>query len=243
MRVATRRLRAHLRAAEPELDRAWAEPLRDELKWVAGLLGAVRDLDVLLERLRRQQAQLERHEAAALDPTVFLLHSDRAKARGALVEALRSERYLMLLDELEQAPEATAVVGLEVPVAKVAEREFRRARKAVRALGDSPSDEQLHRTRVRAKRARYAAELAVGSTRGARGFVDRAKRLQDVLGEHQDAVVAEDRLRALAADGDATLGLAVGRLVERERLRRLEARDEWKRSWRRLERRGRRIWR
>jgi len=243
MRVTTRRLRAHLRAAEPELDRTWAEPLRDELKWIAGLLGAVRDLDVLLDRLRRQQAQLEREEATALDPTIFLLHSDHAKARSELLEGLRSERYLTLLDELQEAPEAAVIARLDLPVEAVAAREFKRVRKAVASLGESPTDDQLHRTRVLAKRARYAAELAVGSTKGARGFVNRAKNLQDVLGEHQDAVVAEERLRALAAHGDAMLGVAVGRLIERERMRRLEARGGWKRSWRRLERRGRRIWR
>ncbi|HEY1370063.1 MAG TPA: CYTH and CHAD domain-containing protein [Gaiellaceae bacterium] len=243
MRVATRRLRAHLRAAEPELDRGWAEPLRAELKWLAGLLGAVRDLDVLLDRLRRQQAQLEREESAALDPTVFLLHSDHTRARTELVGALRSDRYLQLLDELERAPEAQAVTGLDLKVKKIAAGEFERVRKTVAGLGENPTDEQLHRTRVRAKRARYAAELAMGSTSGARGFVNRAKELQDVLGEHQDAVVAEERLRALAVGGDAMLGVAVGRLIERERLRRLEARAGWGQTWRRLERRGRRIWR
>ena len=50
-RVATRRLRAFLRAGRELLDPAWAEPLREELRWLGGALGPVRDLDVLIERL------------------------------------------------------------------------------------------------------------------------------------------------------------------------------------------------
>ena len=61
-----------------------------------------------------------------------------------------------------------------------------------------------------------------------------AKRLQDVLGEHQDAVVAQERLRALAAREPATAAMAAGRLIERERVARpkrgaASGRAAWKR--------------
>ena len=76
---------------------------------------------------------------------------------------------------------------------------------------------------------RYVAELAGDSK-----VVTRAKQLQDVLGEHQDAVVAGERLRALAARGDATLAFAAGRIAEREEARRREARKRWPSAWRAL---------
>ena len=47
MRVATRRMRAILRAARPLLDPEWVRSLRAELGWLGGALGPVRDLDVL----------------------------------------------------------------------------------------------------------------------------------------------------------------------------------------------------
>jgi CHAD domain-containing protein len=75
------------------------------------------------------------------------------------------------------------------------------------------------------------------------GFVKRAKAFQDVVGEHQDAVVAEERLRALIpalASSDAVL--AAGRVVERQRLRRREARAALPAVWAKLERSGRRAW-
>jgi CHAD domain-containing protein len=79
------------------------------------------------------------------------------------------------------------------------------------------------------KRARYAGELV-----GRKEFVRRAKALQDVLGEHQDAVVAAERLRELAASAPPGQAVAAGRLVERERERRAEARAAWRKAWTRL---------
>ena len=89
------------------------------------------------------------------------------------------------------------------------------------------SDDALHDARIKAKRVRYAAEVA-----GSKDVVERAKRLQDVVGEHQDAVVAEERLRALPEP--ATALLVGGRLIERQRARRHSARAEVPKAWRKL---------
>ena len=122
-----------------------------------------------------------------------------------------------------------------------AAREYRRLRKAVKALGDDPSDGDLHRVRIRAKRVRYAAQAAGAPTR----IIDRAKALQDVLGEHQDAVVAEERIRALVAElrGTGRTALAAGRLIERQRQRRSRARASWRKAWKRLARACDSAWR
>jgi hypothetical protein len=63
--------------------------------------------------------------------------------------------------------------------------------------------------------------------------------VQDVIGDHQDACVAEDRLRMLAERGGGRTGLAAGRLVERQRRRKLEARRAFPEAWRKLEKAGR----
>jgi CHAD domain-containing protein len=108
---------------------------------------------------------------------------------------------------------------------------MKKLRRAVGALADDPPDEALHDLRKRGKRARYAAELA-----GRSSVVKRAKELQDVLGEHQDAVVAEERLRALGAVAKPAQAIAAGRLIELERARHAEARRTWRNVWRRLDR-------
>lgn len=53
MRVACRRLRSDLRTFKPLIRKTWSRPLRTELRWLAGVLGAARDAEVLRERLRR----------------------------------------------------------------------------------------------------------------------------------------------------------------------------------------------
>lgn len=231
LRVATRRLRAFLRVGRPLLDVAWAEDLRAELGWLGRVLGPVRDLDVLIERLETEIAGLG-DDADAATGLLVELDAERATGRQAIVDALSSDRYLALLDRLEHASDPE-LSGDDVPLARVWRGEWKRTRKAFAELGQLTPDDDLHAARIRVKRARYAAELAEHEL-GKRGaaFVGAAKRLQDVLGEHQDASVAEERIRSWSdAVGN---GVAAGRLVELERARKVDARAAWPDAWRAL---------
>jgi CHAD domain-containing protein len=243
LRVAARRLRALLRAADVLLVPEWSQPLRDELKWLGGELGPARDLDVLLEHLRGEAAALGEDEVAFAE-VLQKLEAQRADARDRLLAALGSDRYHALLEALEAASRAPHARALDAPLDELAGAEFRRLAKAVKRLGDDPTDEALHAVRIKGKRARYAAELAeplVGKP--AARVVSKAKSFQDVVGEHQDAVVAEERLRGLVSElGSDEAVLAAGRVVERERRRRLEARAALPRAWAKLERAGRSAW-
>ena len=224
LRVATRRLRAFLRAGRDLLDPDAAEPLREELRWLGSSLGPVRDLDVLAEHLQDAIRQLgpDLPEGRKLLRT---LERRRRSARRRLLSALESPRYYALLDAVER-PFAT--VADEPSLAEIKAKEHKKLRTAVKALGPDPSDGELHATRIRAKRARYAAEL-----QGDEAYVREAKKLQDVLGEHQDAVVATVALRDLARRmPDAAV--AAGRLIEGEVLRARRRRTEWKPAWKRL---------
>lgn len=244
-RVAVRRLRALLRAARPMLDPAWADGLREELGWLGGVLGEVRDLDVLLERLEAESAELPANDARSFAPILRLVANRREAARTLMLAELRSPRYALLLDRLDRELADPAPGGKEVSPKKIARAEFKRARKAHRKLRPDCSDHELHELRKKVKKTRYAAELAAPSRgRKATRFVRAAKVVQDVLGEHQDAVVAEQHLRELATvAGDAPAAVAAGMLIERERARRDAARAAFPEAWAKLERRGRKAWR
>jgi len=128
--------------------------------------------------------------------------------------------------------------GFDAPdgLRPLAAKPLRKLRKAARKLSDEPTDEELHGLRIKGKRARYAAELVADGRKRVQRYIDSLKELQDVLGEHQDAVVAEQQVRRLACDPTS---LSAGRLIELERQRRLECRSEYPRALARALRRGR----
>ena len=233
MRVAVRRSRALLRAGG-KLVSTDTQALSEELKWLGFVLGSVRDLDVLLDRLRAEAAELGGNDAKAAVRLLRSLTRERKRARTAMLKALAGERYLQLLDRFESELAALEPTGVDISLSSLARREVKKLRTAVRALPPNPEDSELHALRKLGKRARYAAELARHGE-----VVRRAKEFQDVLGEHQDAAVAEERLRTLAAVASPAEAIAAGRLLEREEARREAARAAWPAAWRRLERAAR----
>jgi CHAD domain-containing protein len=204
MRVATRRLRSTLRTFRPLLDADRTEPLRRELHWLAGLLGAVRDGDVMTERLTG--------EVAAVPPDLVLgpvdervrerLGGRTAQAREQLVEALDSPRYRRLLEEVVKPPKRPRRRDLFRRVRRTLRRADQRLADAGRA--EPPDrDVPLHEARKAYKRARYAAEtVAPLAGKPARRLAKALTRLQDVLGAHQDAIVTGQLLRELSAEAD-----------------------------------------
>jgi len=102
-RVATRRLRSDLRTFATLVDDHWSQGLRDELGWIAGLLGAVRDTDVLLERLRVHAGELPDVDTKAVTALLRRLEDQREGARESLLAAMDSQRYVDLLDRAVEA--------------------------------------------------------------------------------------------------------------------------------------------
>jgi CHAD domain-containing protein len=243
MRVATRRARGLLRTASGVLGAEREEKLRAELAWLGGVLGGVRDLDVLIAHLQAEANTLEPTERAMLKPLFRGLAAERRKARTSLLRALKSARYRRLLDELAEAAVGQSAPNGRVELDKRAGKEFDRLVRSMHALPSEPADEELHRVRKLGKRARYAAELAEPLAPGKTArFVKRAKAFQDVTGEHQDAAVAEEKLRELVSGANGATSFAAGQLAERERARQALARARLPKAWKDLERAGRKAW-
>jgi CHAD domain-containing protein len=247
MRVAARRLRAVLRTARPMFSPKppkLIEALREELAWLGAALGGGRDLDVMRDHLRGELATLDPQDRGVGRGVLRRLEIARVSARGELLAALDSPRYFTLLDAIEETIAQPPVMDPDVSLVDVATREWKKLRKTVKALPEAPADPDLHVVRIKAKRARYAAELAVPEAgHPAERFIDRVKELQDILGEHQDAAVAEARLRDLAreASGPRT-GFVAGLLVERQHARRQAARAAFEECWPEVHRQGRKAW-
>ncbi|MGI8416477.1 MAG: CHAD domain-containing protein, partial [Nakamurella sp.] len=103
MRVATRRIRAYLRAAKPALDSGAALRLRSDLAGLAGALGQVRDLDVMMDRMHSEAAALGEPDTAALERLIAALDTDRRAARATLIAELDKPGFAAMLAELDAA--------------------------------------------------------------------------------------------------------------------------------------------
>jgi CHAD domain-containing protein len=225
MRVATRRMRSVLKEARRLLDPAWVEDTRSELKWLGGLLGDVRDSDVFAAYVQDEAARLGAGAEQGGSDLVNLISERSQPARARLAEALDSPRYLALLDRLEATRESLPVAPARESLRDIVRRATRRTRRKLRGVSRSSSDSRLHDARIASKRARYAGELAASAEgRRARRIAKRAAALQTVLGEHQDAVVAEEWLQSLASDATPAAAFVAGRLLERQGARRAAAR-------------------
>ena len=240
-RVAARRARAFLRATRAYVDQAWRRSIMQPLGTLAAATGPVRDLDVLLEHVQAQFDALEQPDRAGGEALVERLTSDRARARQDLVDVLNSDDYRTLLAKLRVPPRLAEGVDT-LPLERIARKEFQRLVRAVGRLGKHPADDALHKLRITLKRARYTAELSEATSKSHKRFLTAAKQLQDLLGEHQDAVIAEQRLReATVNDSTTAAAFVAGRIAERQRARREYATERLPAAWKRLRNNGRRL--
>ncbi|MGW6746390.1 CYTH and CHAD domain-containing protein [Streptomyces sp. NPDC055025] len=215
LRVATRRMRSAFRTYGKVVDRSVTDPIGEELKWLAAELGIDRDQEVLDERLCSRIDELP--GTLVLGPVRARLTiwnaGRRAGSRSTTVAVLDSERYLALLNSLDTLladpplrPDAAKRPRKVLPAAIL--KDYRRlAGRVEQALELSPGEERdvaLHNARKAAKRVRYAAEAgrpALGKP--AKRFAGRMKAVQNVLGDHQDSVVAREALRDLGIHAHA----------------------------------------
>jgi CHAD domain-containing protein len=237
-RVAARRTRAMLRAARRYLDADWRSSLTGPLEQLADATGPVRDVDVLLDHLRSQLEVLDEADRKAAKTVVSQLEREREAARGRLVETLEGEQYRLLLARLCPPPRLAPDTE-EIPLERIARKEFSRLVRAARRLSKDPDDDATHRLRILLKRARYTAELYGPKEKQSRRFLAAARALQDLLGEHQDATVAKERLRAATVvDSRTAAAFVAGRIAERQDARIAAVQKRLPAAWKRLRQRG-----
>ncbi len=226
MRISTRRLRSVLATYRKLLDAEVTSPLREELKWLAGVLGKQRDAQIMRQRLNHMIAG---------EPTELILGpvaqridehlaADLQVAQFKTLEALNDARYFRLLDALDALLTAPPLTDLasdpaHMIVPGLIRKDWKRLRKAVNAGMRTPGGvahaTAMHDVRKSAKRLRYAAESAA-LVRGKRvvRLARSARGLQRILGDYQDSVVARDLLRRLGneAHTQGENGFGYGRL-------------------------------
>jgi CHAD domain-containing protein len=251
LRVSARRMRTALKVFAPLVDEEWAGALVDELRWLATSLGVARDAEVLLARLLADVEELPAE--AVLGPVRARIEQyvggQLADGLARAEETLNDERYVALLERIVDgawSPRLTAAADGRAatvlpPLVRAA---WRRVGVGVARVRQTHQPGDYHRVRIAAKRARYAAE-AVEPAFGkpAARFARHVVRVQDVLGEHQDAIVAQQTLRRLAqSPAGKPVGFTCGLLHALEERRAAAARAEFAQLWPKVARRRYRAW-
>jgi CHAD domain-containing protein len=246
-RVAIRRLRADLATLKPLLDDGSLASLRSELRWFGGVLGRVRDADVLLERLRAASEHLPPRDRKAARRLLAGLGEDRKEAHEKLARVMGGRRFAAVRDATVAASAAPPVIDPLAPakhaLAPLMEKRWRALEGTCKELGPRSTDDELHHTRILAKRARYAAEaFAPVFGDDARRFGKMAAGLQDAFGAHHDAAVAQAWLRRAVKGTPPQVAFVAGELYVFERAALEDARATWPQAWRSLSTQGPRFW-
>jgi CHAD domain-containing protein len=226
MRVATRRLRSTLKTFKRSFDGDTAPRVADDLKWLAHLLGEVRDGQVLTGKLLGPVEQDGPEFAPVAERLKAHLTAKVDDGRAALGRELDGERYLRLLDAIDVLVDTAN--GERDPQRRAGKALAKADRLLDEAMTDGV-DAELHEARKAYKGARYAVEVfAPEGGKPGKELIKRLTDLQDVLGAHQDSVVAREIIRELAgsAQAEGESAFAYGIQYARQEQVGAETRDE-----------------
>ncbi len=250
MRVAVRRTRSVLRAFRNMVPEDVWDQLNDEQRWLARRLGRARDADIFSAAISRHEEVLDGAATIDVEPFITHIRTTRDNAYAALRDALASDRYRALIESLE----SFAVHGPndsvrqrcgELRIADYANEVVHRALSEVvsqgRSIADDSTARQLHKLRIAAKRLRYLLDCftRTGLTQWL-GLIEATHELQDLLGEHQDAVMVRERLTTYAKSSDPAMNApelhqVIGKLIEKEDDRAMACRQNFPACWSRFE--------
>jgi CHAD domain-containing protein len=237
MRVTTRQLRSTLRGFSRVLDPEATRPVADELRWLGAQLGEENDTETMIKEFHRLLATLPRDLIVGPVETELARELDRLATAGnnTVQAALDSDRYAALQHKLGQLladPPFTyraarpAQVELPKNLAKAVRKLDRRLAQAQVLAPGQARDDALHTARKTDKQVRYMSEILVPVIGApARRLRRQAKKLQDLLGDYQDAVVTRPMLHRLSvaahANGHTAFTYTLLGLLEQARINRV----------------------
>ncbi len=212
MRVATRRMRAALRIFGESFSKKKSKPIRKGLKETGQALGAVRDLDVFMEKLAQHRQTLPEAEKAGLDPLLTAWRGKRENSRQNMLAYLESKAYAKFKRKMLKFVKTEGMGAEPIPTGVPVAFQLRHivprliysryeAVGAYEAVLESASIETLHSLRIAFKRFRYTLEYfqeLLGPE--VTTVIKELKVMQNHLGDLNDADVSSRMLRTFLAE-------------------------------------------
>ncbi|HXA31390.1 MAG TPA: CHAD domain-containing protein [Acidimicrobiales bacterium] len=242
-RVALRRMRSNLRTFRLLVDPAWGTSLRAELAWYADRLGETRDLHVLRDRVT--DAGEDVVEDDQLEAILLIVDNSIESASAGVDDVRGGERHARLTKEILRAcqdPPFTdkAERPADLVMGPLLQRTWHDVRGAARLARKKPTDDHLHKLRIRLKGLRYGAEtVALVDGSPARKTARAVETLQIRLGDLHDVSVSRAWLATLA-DERPELAESAAHLSTFEEAAAVGIRKGWRKELKEVERRWRR---
>jgi triphosphatase len=211
MRVAVRRLRSALSVFSEIIDRAHAEPIREELRWLTKELDGARNWDVfVLQTLPPIVSAFPEYAGFTwLASQSAAVRTQTNTQAQAAVASTRYQRFLLafgswLATGVWQAQPTPVIVGTtEAPVTEFATRVLHSRHRRLKKRGEhweTLAPEERHQVRIAAKKLRYAAEFfsSLYPRKRTRRYIVTLAQLQDLLGSMNDAATTVTLMQTIA---------------------------------------------
>jgi CHAD domain-containing protein len=220
LRVGCRRLEAGTRVSQGVLRRSRLRDVRDAAKSIRRAFDQARDLEVIAEELGSIDGLSDPFRAAVQNAADK--QATGAQRRGRVGDALKT-----LKQDRENLPDDAAAD--RTTIVSILQEHITALFDELDRLVPASTDAALHEVRIDVKKLRYEMEIGAPAFPRLRPQVKRLKRLQDILGRHQDASVG------LMWSEQLVEGAFDSTVADRERLMRYY--DALRREQRRLLRR------
>jgi len=247
LRVGLRRLRTALAILGPSLGGAAVQALSDKARDYGKVVGALRDLDVLIGEIV-EPGTAGGIDAAAREALLAALDRRRDAVRSEVRAALAGPDAVAFVLDLMQMVETrgwlessdySQTARLAIPAGKIAPRlmgkRARKVREKARRLRHL-TDEALHDLRKDLKKLRYATDILAPIYQRKKFGTYRMslRELQDTFGSLNDATMAAEFLAGSAApgrddpDAQRAVGWILGQLASKVDADRLRVFEQWK---------------
>ena len=244
MRVATRRLRAAVALFRSVLHGSRERIYTRDLPWIGHAAGAVRECDAIGKLIAQRGDRLTPDLAGSMREILEAMAVRRREEHRKFVNILESKRYSQacarLCEPILRAGAERTEMGIAAPV--LLKRLVRSVFRAARHVKIDAEPRRFHRLRIKIKRMRYCLEIVEGSSadKRIRKALARLEDMQEILGQHQDAVVAKAWLSefAIARGASPTATLTAGALIQSFSSRREKLASRGCQRWQRFQRSG-----
>ena len=217
LRVASRRLRAALKAHKAAFPRSLRKALAKRVKKVTRRLGTARELDVCVEVLRMHADVFPGEVNEGVTFVLGVLRRGRAAESASVAQAVAvvdTPEFAQQVEGLVEAAGSTRACYLE-RLEKDLKNKYAKILDAYSAWQRAPSGDSLHQVRIQCKKFRYACEIAAGQYgKGMDRFTARLKTVQTLLGDWNDARVLRNYVNAAKPEAPPELAGAVDQLYQ-----------------------------